>query len=116
MLVSARPSDPGQSGQRRCSGVEPPFRFGPNGIGGLQVLREDGGFAFCRGWRNSAEGRRNNVLVVLPASDQPTPATLDRLAHEYALKDELDSAWAVRPLELLQDRGRTVLVLEDPGG
>ena len=71
----------------------------------------------------SAEGgvtarkvRRNGVLVVLPASEQPTSAPLDRLAHEYALKDELDSAWAVRPLELLRDRGRTVLVLEDPGG
>ena len=72
--------------------------------------------AFCRGWRDGAEGRRDGVLVVLPASEQPTPAILDRLAHEYSLKDELDGAWAVRPLELLRDRGQTVLVLEDPGG
>jgi serine/threonine protein kinase len=56
------------------------------------------------------------VLIVLPTSEQPTPATLDRLAHEYSLKDELDSTWAARPLELLRDRGRTVLALEDPGG
>ena len=35
---------------------------------------------------------------------------------EYELKDELDGAWAVRPLELVRDRGRTMLVLEDPGG
>jgi PAS domain S-box-containing protein len=56
------------------------------------------------------------VLVVLPASEQPTPATLDRLAHEYSLKDELDSTWAARPLELLRDRGRTVLVLENLDG
>jgi len=56
------------------------------------------------------------VLVVLPASEQPTPAALDRLAHEYSLKDELDSAWAVRPLELARDRGQTILVLEDPSG
>ena len=96
--------------------MEPPFRFGSNGIGALQVLREDGGAALCRGWRNDADGRRNDVFVVLPASEQPTPATLDRLAHEYSLKDELDGAWAVRPLELLRDRGRTVLLLEDPGG
>ncbi len=41
---------------------------------------------------------------------------LDRLAHEYSLKDELDGTWAVRPLALVRDRGRTVLVLEDPGG
>ena len=44
------------------------------------------------------------------------PAILDRLAHEYSLKDELDGAWAVRPLELVRDRGQTILVLEDPGG
>jgi PAS domain S-box-containing protein len=55
-------------------------------------------------------------MVVLPASEQATPANLDRLAHEYSFKDELDSTWAVRPLELVQDRVRTVLVLEDPGG
>ena len=96
--------------------MEPSSRFGANGIGGLEVLSEDGGLVFCRGWRDSAEGERNGVLVVLPASEQPTPATLDRLAHEYSLKDELDSTWAVRPLELVRDRGRTILVLEDPGG
>ncbi|WP_139102674.1 serine/threonine protein kinase, partial [Acinetobacter baumannii] len=37
-------------------------------------------------------------------------------AHEFALKDELDSAWAAKPLELLQDHGRTMLVLGDRGG
>jgi hypothetical protein len=56
------------------------------------------------------------VLALLPATEHPSPACLDRLAHEYDLKDELDGAWAVRPLELVRDRDRTVLVLEDPGG
>jgi PAS domain S-box-containing protein len=55
------------------------------------------------------------VLAVLPAAEHPTPATLDRLAREYELKDELDGAWAVRPLELVRERGRTMLVLEDTG-
>src|SRR5206468_9452675 len=91
-------------------------RFGANGIGGLQVLWEDGGLAFCRGWRHIAEGERNGVLVVLPTSEQPTPATLDRLANEYSLKDELESTWAVLPQDLVRDRGRTALVLVDPGG
>ena len=31
-------------------------------------------------------------------------------------KDELDGSWALRPLELGRERGRTTLVLEDPGG
>jgi serine/threonine protein kinase len=53
------------------------------------------------------------VLAVLPAAEHPTPATLDRLAREYGLKDELDGAWALRPLELVRDHGRTMLVLED---
>jgi serine/threonine protein kinase len=54
-------------------------------------------------------------LAVLPAAEHPTPATLDRLAREYDLKDELDGAWAARPIELVRDRGRTMLVLEDTG-
>ena len=91
-------------------------RFSANGIGGLQVLSEDGGLVFGRGWREGAGGERKDVLLVLPASEQPAPATLDRLAHEYSFKDELDSTWAVRPLELVRDRGQTILVLEDPGG
>ena len=51
-----------------------------------------------------------------PPSEHPTPGLVDRLAHEYGLKDELDGAWAVRPLELVRERGRTMLLLEDPGG
>jgi serine/threonine protein kinase len=32
------------------------------------------------------------------------------------LRDELDSAWALRPLELVSEGGRSMLVLEDSGG
>jgi serine/threonine protein kinase len=56
------------------------------------------------------------VLVAFPASEQPAPAIVDRLTHEYSFKDELDSSWAVRPLELTRDRGQSILVLDDPGG
>ena len=56
------------------------------------------------------------VLIVLPAADHPSRSSLDRLTHEYELKDQLDGAWAVRPLDLVRDAGRTVLVLEDAGG
>lgn len=90
--------------------------FGTTRDGGLQVLADDGELVLCRGWRGSDDGGGEDALAVLSASAQPRSATLARLTHEYALKDELDGAWAVRPLELLQDRGRTVLVLEDPGG
>jgi PAS domain S-box-containing protein len=80
----------------------------------LQVLFEDGERVLCRiGSHANADG---SVLAALPAAEQPTPASLDRLAHEYGLKAELDGAWAVRPLDLIRERGRTMLVLEDPGG
>jgi predicted ATPase/signal transduction histidine kinase/GAF domain-containing protein len=92
------------------------FPFGSEGQDGLQVLWEDGERVFCRGWRREADGSRRAVLAVLPAAEQPPPDILERLAHEYGLKDELDGAWAVRPLELVRERGRTILVLEDPGG
>jgi len=96
--------------------VGPSSRFGANGIGGLEILSEDSGLVFARGWREAAEAKRHGVLVAFPASEQPIPATVDRLAHEYSFKDELDSTWVARPLELVRDRGQTVLVLEDPGG
>src|SRR5271167_2621227 len=82
----------------------------------LQVLWEDGERAFCRGSCPGAEGGRNTVLSLLVTAEHPPSFILDRLAHEYELKDELDGAWAVRPLELVRERGGTKLVLEDSGG
>lgn len=84
--------------------------------GSSQVLWEDGERVFSRGWRVDDNGNRLAVLLVAPAADRPSRSRLDRLTHEYELKDELDGAWAVRPLALMRDAGRTVLVLDDPGG
>src|SRR4029077_7401314 len=91
-------------------------RLGTQIDDGLQVLWQDGERTFCRGWRLGADGNRTAVLAILPSAEHPLPASLDRLAHEYGLKGELDGAWAVRPLELVRERSRTMLVLEDPGG
>src|ERR1700704_3865098 len=93
--------------------MNPTSWFGVDGDSNLQVLWEDGERVFCRG-ESHADGYRAVVLAVLPAAEHPTPAPLDRLAREYGLKDELDGAWALRPLELVRERGRTILVLEDP--
>ncbi|HUB47730.1 MAG TPA: AAA family ATPase [Acetobacteraceae bacterium] len=70
----------------------------------------------CRRWRQGATGAQESVLIMLAAADHPAPASLDRLTHGYALRDELEAAWAVRPLALVRENGRTVLELEDPGG
>src|SRR5215831_4330950 len=83
--------------------------------GSSQVLWEDGERVFRRGWRLDDNGKRA-VLLVMPAADQPSRSSLDHLTHEYGLKDKLDGAWAVRPLDLVRDAGRTMLVLEDTDG
>ncbi|MDB5859496.1 MAG: protein kinase [Ramlibacter sp.] len=81
-----------------------------------QVLWEDEERALCRGRRADFEGRLRDVLMVRLTAERPARASIDRLAHEFGLKDNLDSAWAARPLELVLDRDPPMLVLEDPGG
>src|SRR5277367_5362206 len=82
----------------------------------FHVLWEDGDRVFCRGKRPRSGGEQHAVLIELPAGERPSLADLDRLAHHYELKGELDGAWAARPLELVREHGRTMLVLDDPGG
>ena len=79
--------------------------------GGLQPLWEDGERSLCR-----EKTERRDVLVLRLTAEPPPPASVFRLAHEYGLKDYLESEWAARPLELIREGGRTMLVLEDPGG
>jgi hypothetical protein len=72
-------------------------RFAADGNSGFEVIWGDGERVFCRGKSHGDD--TTLVLTVLPAAEHPTPATLDRLAHEYGLKEELDDAWALCPLE-----------------
>src|SRR5215472_7075207 len=83
---------------------------------GSQVLWRDSERVFHRGWRLDDQGKQRAVLLVAPAADQPSRSSLGRLTHEYELKDELDGTWAVRPLELVREANRTMLVLDDAGG
>jgi PAS domain S-box-containing protein len=78
----------------------------------LESLRKDAEFVLYRGQRETKPSR---ILVVATLSRQPAQETLRRLEHEYALRTRLDPAWAVLPLALVRDNGRTKLVLEDPG-
>src|SRR3981189_2114370 len=81
----------------------------------FETLREDEEFAFCRG-RKDDDGELPSILLVAPVSEHPVPAILERLEHEYSLRDELGSDWAARPLALAHREGRPMLILEDPGG
>src|SRR5262245_5142481 len=76
-------------------------------------LWEDGEFVLSRGVR---DGEQSPLLVLASTSAQPTPGSLQLLEHSYALREELDPAWAARPVELVRSQGRPALLLEDPGG
>lgn len=82
----------------------------------LEVLKEDGEVVLSRIWRDGAVGDRQSVLTLQPAAEQPPPGIVNRLAHEYELRDQLDDSWAIRPIELVRECGRTLLVLDPPGG
>src|ERR1700681_2828145 len=90
--------------------------LGAGGVSRLTVLSQDGERVLCRGWRDDGDGDGTAVLAVLSASEHPAPAFVDQLAHEYGLKDELDGRSAALPLALVREHGRTMLLLEDPGG
>ena len=78
-----------------------------------EQLGEDGVVRLARCW---PEGGAASVLVVTPVQDHPPVTIVKRLEHEYALRAELDPAWAMHSLELRYESGRMLLVLEDPGG
>ncbi|HKR39920.1 MAG TPA: AAA family ATPase [Paraburkholderia sp.] len=86
---------------------------GSDANSGIQTLWEDGERMFCR---VRPPGGSQSVLIAKIADDYPASATLERLAHELALKDQLDREWAVLPRELMRADGRTALVFDDPGG
>ena len=81
----------------------------------LEPLRRDEEFVLYRG-RHSVQPGSPPVLLLVPTSTRPPLETLKKLEHEYSLRDELDPAWAVRPVARSEQSGRTTLVLEDPGG
>src|SRR5262245_17452252 len=83
----------------------------------LEPLQEDGDLILLRAVHpGPADGVVSSVLVVGPAGEHVSPATLARLEHESTLAAALDPGWAARPVGLDRYQGHAVLVLEDPGG
>ncbi|MDB4938386.1 MAG: multi-sensor signal transduction multi-kinase, partial [Labilithrix sp.] len=80
----------------------------------VETLREDAELVLTR--RASEGDHPLRFLMLAPVSDRPMRSCVARLEHEYLLRDQLDSAWAVRPLALARDEGRPALKLTDPGG
>ena len=83
----------------------------------LETLCQDGEFILYRGLRkNQRDASLSSILVSTPVTERPAPGTLRKIEHEFSLKADLDPRWAVRPLALTQHQGRSMLLLEDPGG
>jgi len=84
----------------------------PAGWERVETLRQDGEFVFARGItaRDSS-----SVLVLSPVASPASLLTIEKLKHEFALRDHLDAAWAAKPRELAGEHGRTALFLDDPG-
>src|SRR4029453_9301788 len=83
----------------------------------LETLRKDGEFILYRGHhRRQTDASPPSILVMTPVLERPALGSLRRIEHEYSLRAELDPGWAVRPVALAPHKGRTMLVLTDPGG
>ena len=83
----------------------------------LETLRKNGEFILYRGQHaRPTDVSPPSILVVTPVSERPALRSLRRMEHEYSLRAEHDPGWAVQPLQLAPHKGRTVLVLTDPGG
>src|SRR6202167_1302104 len=81
----------------------------------FKVLRRDEEFILSRGEYSNLAGTLS-VLLLAASSTLPALETLRKIENKYSWRDELDSAWAVRPVALSEQLGHTTLVLEDPGG
>jgi len=79
----------------------------------LEAVRKGPDFTLYRGRQR---GNQSPVLAIALSAEQPSPQSLRRLEHEYSLAADLDPAWAARPLALTHYEGRTVLIVQDPGG
>lgn len=80
----------------------------------LEALRKDQEFILYRG--HSKVVRAPSVLLLKTVLEHPAIETLKKIEQEYSFRNELDTAWAVRPMTLSQYNERSVLVFEDPGG
>ena len=82
----------------------------------LEVLWQDAGRVFCSLRRDDTEGETHAFIPITSGAEHPTLESASRLTHEYELQRYLDSAWALRPLELVRERGQTILVVDYTGG
>ena len=82
----------------------------------VEVLWQEAGRAFCRLGRVGPGGITHAFIPLLSRPQHPTLESINRLTHEYELRDSIAADWALRPVELVRERGRTMLVVQYVGG
>ena len=82
----------------------------------LQILRDDGERVFCRVASPGADGEQYAFIPSASSVERSISSGVNRLAHEFGLKDHLNDSWALRPLDFLRERGRAVLLVGYRGG
>ena len=82
----------------------------------FEPLWEDSERILCKILSDGAKGDRYAFMAGPFAAEHPSPQSINRLTHEHGLKAYIDEAWGVRPLELIREQGRTMLIVEYPGG
>jgi predicted ATPase/signal transduction histidine kinase len=83
---------------------------------GSTPIFSQGGGAPLRRIKRLVDDNEPALRTVLVTSEPVTSSNLSRFVREFELAEYLDRDWALRPLELVQERGHCVLVFEDPGG
>jgi PAS domain S-box-containing protein len=79
----------------------------------FEIIQEGSDFVLERGHEISGGG---TILVRSLVSEHPAATHFKWLEHEFSLRSNLSSEWAVLPLHLTRHDARISLVLEDPGG
>src|ERR1700732_3781851 len=79
----------------------------------FEPIREDGEFVLYRGRRRD-DG--SHLPVVGPVWNDPSIWDLTQLEEESSIKEGLDPKWEGQPIAIQCRDGRTMLLLEDPGG
>jgi PAS domain S-box-containing protein len=79
----------------------------------LRSVHEDGEYSTA--WYIQS-GNYPRVIVVSPTTNVDPAAASLAFEHAFSLRDELDSGWAARPLQIVREEGKPSLIIEDPGG
>jgi len=82
----------------------------------LDVLWRDASRAFCKLKRKDAASEIHAFIPIPSGAERPNIESVNRLIHEYELREHLDPTWALRPVDLARERGQPMLVVDYAGG